>query len=111
MAGKRRAATANCVPLLAAALVGGFGTLNPQKANAQMTERSNADPAPARNHLYVGMWVTEDGHVRQELLPNGRYDEARERGITLRPSRPPVTPSAPRQVVRGSRAPRRVAGG
>lgn len=29
------------------------------------------------DHPYVGMWVTEDGHVRQELLPNGRYDEAR----------------------------------
>lgn len=29
------------------------------------------------NHPYVGMWVTEDGHVRHELLPNGRYDEAR----------------------------------
>ncbi|TWR26836.1 hypothetical protein FPZ42_07300 [Mucilaginibacter achroorhodeus] len=26
---------------------------------------------------YLGMWVTADGHVRQELLPNGRYDEAR----------------------------------
>ncbi|WP_433859767.1 Atu4866 domain-containing protein [Streptomyces kronopolitis] len=25
----------------------------------------------------VGMWVTEDGHIRQELLPDGRYDEAR----------------------------------
>ena len=25
----------------------------------------------------VGMWVTADGHIRQELLPNGRYDEAR----------------------------------
>lgn len=23
------------------------------------------------------MWVTADGHVRQELLPEGRYDEAR----------------------------------
>lgn len=29
------------------------------------------------NHPYVGMWVTADGHVRQELLPDGRYDEAR----------------------------------
>lgn len=29
------------------------------------------------NHPYLGMWVTGDGHVRQELLPNGRYDEAR----------------------------------
>ncbi len=25
----------------------------------------------------VGMWVTADGHIRRELLPNGRYDEAR----------------------------------
>jgi len=28
-------------------------------------------------HSFVGMWVTADGHIRQELLPNGRYDEAR----------------------------------
>ena len=28
-------------------------------------------------HPYIGMWVTQDGHIRQELLPNGRYDEAR----------------------------------
>jgi hypothetical protein len=26
---------------------------------------------------YVGMWVTRDGYIRHELLPNGRYDEAR----------------------------------
>jgi hypothetical protein len=26
---------------------------------------------------YVGMWVTRDGHIRHELLPSGRYDEAR----------------------------------
>ena len=26
---------------------------------------------------YVGMWVTGDGYIRQELLANGRYDEAR----------------------------------
>jgi hypothetical protein len=29
------------------------------------------------NHPYVGMWVTANGHIRQELLPDGRYDEAR----------------------------------
>jgi hypothetical protein len=23
------------------------------------------------------MWVTTDGYIRHELLPNGRYDEAR----------------------------------
>ena len=26
---------------------------------------------------YIGMWVTEDGNIRHELLPNNRYDEAR----------------------------------
>ncbi|WP_202845073.1 Atu4866 domain-containing protein [Luteimonas saliphila] len=37
-----------------------------------------AEPAtPAAPHPYVGMWVTDDGHVRHALLPNGRYDEAR----------------------------------
>jgi len=29
------------------------------------------------NYAYVGMWVTGDGYIRHELLPNGRYDEAR----------------------------------
>ncbi len=28
-------------------------------------------------HPYVGMWVTADGHIRHELLPDGRYDEQR----------------------------------
>ncbi|MGB3356268.1 MAG: Atu4866 domain-containing protein [Mycobacterium sp.] len=31
----------------------------------------------ATEHPYVGMWVTADGRIRQELLPTGRYDEAR----------------------------------
>lgn len=26
---------------------------------------------------YIGMWVTKDQHIRHELLPNNRYDEAR----------------------------------
>lgn len=26
---------------------------------------------------YVGLWVTADNYVRQELLPGGRYVEAR----------------------------------
>ena len=29
------------------------------------------------SHPYVGMWVTRDGYIRHELLPEGRYDEAR----------------------------------
>lgn len=28
-------------------------------------------------HPYLGTWVTADGQVRQQLLPGGRYDEAR----------------------------------
>ncbi|AET62053.1 hypothetical protein HPL003_26705 [Paenibacillus terrae HPL-003] len=32
----------------------------------------------ASQHPYVGMWVTQDGRIRQELLSNGRYDEARD---------------------------------
>lgn len=29
------------------------------------------------SHPFIGMWVTADGYIRHELLPNGRYDEAR----------------------------------
>lgn len=29
------------------------------------------------NHPYVGLWATQDGGIRHELLPNGRYVEAR----------------------------------
>lgn len=29
------------------------------------------------NHPYIGMWITNDGRVRHELQPNGRYVEAR----------------------------------
>jgi hypothetical protein len=48
-------------------------------ASAQRTETA---PMPSRQqnataHPYLGMWVTRDGQIRQELLPNGRYDEAR----------------------------------
>ena len=39
------------------------------------TPPSRTDAGPP--HPYVGMWVTADGHIRQELLPDGRYDEAR----------------------------------
>jgi hypothetical protein len=28
-------------------------------------------------HPFMGMWVTADGLIRHQLLPNGRYDEAR----------------------------------
>lgn len=35
------------------------------------------DGRTAASHPYVGMWVTDDGHIRHRLLPDGRYDEAR----------------------------------
>ena len=39
------------------------------------------------SHPYAGMWVTADGGIRHELLPEGRYVEARgsrERAYTGR---------------------------
>jgi hypothetical protein len=38
---------------------------------------SHGTEAGMAAHPYIGMWITGDGHIRQELLPNGRYDEAR----------------------------------
>ncbi|WP_413616557.1 Atu4866 domain-containing protein [Halomonas cupida] len=35
------------------------------------------EDASTAGHSYVGMWMTEDGHIRHELLPNSRYVEAR----------------------------------
>jgi hypothetical protein len=40
-------------------------------ANRQASEKTMSQ------HPYIGMWVTDDGHVRHQLLLNGRYDEAR----------------------------------
>jgi hypothetical protein len=37
---------------------------------------SPSSPASS-GHPYVGMWVTADGRIRQELLPDGRYEEER----------------------------------
>ncbi|WP_029009681.1 Atu4866 domain-containing protein [Azospirillum halopraeferens] len=58
---------------LALAIAVGAALIIPTEGPAAMN-----DPAAARqDHPYVGMWVTDDGHVRHNLLPNGRYDEAR----------------------------------
>lgn len=51
--------------------------LFPPETRAEMTTDQPAATTDAQAHPYVGMWVTGDGHVRHELLPNGRYDEAR----------------------------------
>ena len=47
------------------------------KADTQMTQTNTSRPEPTQDHPYVGMWVTTDSRIRHELLPNGRYDEAR----------------------------------
>jgi hypothetical protein len=38
---------------------------------------NNQEHQAMTKHKYVGMWLTSDGHIRHELLPNGRYDEQR----------------------------------
>ncbi|KUN76605.1 hypothetical protein AQJ64_37200 [Streptomyces griseoruber] len=35
------------------------------------------EPAHDPEHPFLGMWVDDNDFVRQELLPDGRYDEAR----------------------------------
>ncbi|CAH2395637.1 Atu4866 domain-containing protein [Mesorhizobium ventifaucium] len=63
--------------LAAAVLVAGLAGLSLQKGLAQMNIEQNSVTPPSASHSYVGMWVTADGHIRHNLLPNGRYDEAR----------------------------------
>ena len=47
-------------------------------AAALLTQPVQAEePQLQASHPYVGLWVTEDGRIRHELLPNGRYVEAR----------------------------------
>lgn len=50
---------------------------NGPEGSTRMTITQAAAAATPQSHPYVGMWITADGHVRHELLPNGRYDEAR----------------------------------
>ena len=52
-------------------------TIFPFTALASATLAEDTMHAPEKPHPYVGLWVTGDGHVRHELLANGRYDEAR----------------------------------
>lgn len=82
MAGHGVRGTAGAViALLAAALIvgcsaPGSGTAAAHSPRATDTE-SSSPVTVIEEHPYVGMWVTADHHIRQELLPNGRYDEAR----------------------------------
>lgn len=61
------------VSSIAVALAAASLETGPQKGVPVTT----SETAQSQNHPYIGMWVTADGRIRQELLPNGRYDEAR----------------------------------
>ncbi len=39
--------------------------------------KKDMDTTMEESKAYIGMWVTEDGYIRHELLPDNRYDEAR----------------------------------
>lgn len=61
----------------AAMLLASPAVFSIQKGHAQVGTSEQANAAEEQQHPYVGMWVTGDGRIRHELLPNGRYDEAR----------------------------------
>lgn len=64
------------VRMLALSVVAGTSFML-DNAKAQTSADVGSRGQVTRSHPYVGMWVTPDGHIRHELLPNGRYDEAR----------------------------------
>ncbi len=59
-----------------ATLAAAVAETTPRKEATVMNTSSTTQPA-SQSHPYLGMWVTADGRIRQELLANGRYDEAR----------------------------------
>ncbi|KAB2588313.1 Atu4866 domain-containing protein [Streptomyces arboris] len=46
-------------------------------ADATTTPTPEGVPDHDPSHPFLGMWVDDNDFVRQELLPDGRYDEAR----------------------------------
>ncbi|MFN7102001.1 MAG: Atu4866 domain-containing protein [Pseudorhizobium sp.] len=60
------------LPTLVVAASLGAALVQPAHAETVMPQQT-----AVQDHPYVGMWVTGDGRIRQELLANGRYDEAR----------------------------------
>ncbi|MGO4126209.1 Atu4866 domain-containing protein [Inquilinus sp. YAF38] len=64
-----RIALAALAVLSASAAAAQSQTIPTQAIDMTRTDLSETD--------LVGMWVTENGHIRLELLAGGRYDEAR----------------------------------
>jgi hypothetical protein len=75
MIGKYRRLGREAAGVLAASAIA-LALANPVAAQPVPTTPSKG-AANMSSHPYVGMWVTPDGRIRHELLPNGRYDEAR----------------------------------
>lgn len=76
MARRRLVATfAGAVLVAALALVAGITLGLPQVGRHTATAYGVTEMRTTRD--YTGLWVTEDGEIRQALLPNGRYVEAR----------------------------------
>jgi len=63
------------LPLVFAVVMGAASFALGQPASNNQPQFKDA--TDMTDHSYIGMWVTKDGLIRQELLPNGRYDEAR----------------------------------
>ena len=73
-----RAGIAALLGTIGIAIAAQTGTLEAQHGKIAGSASTAAEKASdMTNQSFVGMWVTSDGHIRLELLPNGRYDEAR----------------------------------
>lgn len=60
--------------LVLSALLSAHAQPGAQSRNLEPGPNDHDDP---KRHPHLGMWVTADGQIRHELLPNGRYDEQR----------------------------------
>lgn len=65
-----RAAASTCLAL-------GLAAVTAAPAMAQPASIQDTREMVMTDQRFVGMWVTADGYIRHELLPTGRYDEAR----------------------------------
>jgi hypothetical protein len=68
--------------ILSGLMLGSLLAVNstPAVASGTSAQASNGQQSTEKQmtqHPYVGMWVTDDGRIRHELLPHGCYDEAR----------------------------------
>ena len=74
-AGERRLSIAVAAALTTS--VGFAACGQPAEPSPASRQQSAISEEPVDQHPYIGMWITDDGRVRHQLLPGGRYDEAR----------------------------------